>query len=84
MLAEVYVEEAKSALEQRNTERAESCLLRTNRPDVILAYYRETGMWEDALRIARDYVPDMLEICQVSGVKWEELKLGRCFYAPAE
>ena len=44
---------------------AESYLLRANRPDIILAFYRESAIWQEALRIARDYLPDELQKCQV-------------------
>jgi intraflagellar transport protein 172 len=44
---------------------AESYLLRANRPDIILAFYRESAMWEEALRISRDYLHDELQKCQV-------------------
>ena len=44
---------------------AESYLLRANRPDIILAFYHETALWQEALRIARVYLPDELQKCQV-------------------
>lgn len=38
----------------------------------MLKYYKETGMWQDALRIARDYLPDMLNQLQA---EYEEVQL---------
>ncbi|KAI1724366.1 intraflagellar transport protein osm-1 [Ditylenchus destructor] len=60
MLVDVYISQARAALEEKNLEKAESYLLRANRADIMLTYYREMGMWTEALRIAREYVPDML------------------------
>ncbi|VDO86663.1 unnamed protein product [Haemonchus placei] len=59
-LPDVFVAEARKALEEDDTARAESCLLRANRPDIILKYYQESGMWPDALRIAKEYLPHQL------------------------
>lgn len=60
-------------------EKAESYLLRANKADIIVKYYKETGMWQDALRIAKEYMPDMLPQLQVSfeGCLKLEPKLGR-------
>lgn len=65
MLVDVYISQARAALEEKNLEKAESYLLRANRADIMLTYYREMGMWTEALRIAREYVPDMLAQVQV-------------------
>nr|CDJ87483.1 intraflagellar transport protein 172 homolog [Haemonchus contortus] len=59
-LPDVFIAEARKALEEEDTARAESCLLRANRPDIILKYYQESGMWPDALRIAKEYLPHQL------------------------
>lgn len=60
MLIDVYISQARAALEQKDHQKAEGYLLRANRADIILKYYREVGMWPEALRIAKDYVPDAL------------------------
>lgn len=54
------------AIEQKDFTCAESCLLRANRPEIILRYYKESGMWQDAIRIARDYLPTELKQLEVS------------------
>ncbi|ETN84945.1 tetratricopeptide repeat protein, partial [Necator americanus] len=59
-LPDIYIAEARKALEEENNARAESCLLRANRPDIILKFYQENGMWSDALRIAKEYLPHQL------------------------
>ncbi|VDK73481.1 unnamed protein product [Litomosoides sigmodontis] len=60
VLSDVYIREARMAIERKDFTRAESCLLRANRPEIILRYYKESGMWQDAIRIARDYLPSEL------------------------
>lgn len=65
MLVDIYISQARAALEVRDHEKAESYLLRANKADIILKYYKEMGMWQDALRIAKEYMPDMLQQLQV-------------------
>ena len=36
---------------------AEAFLLRAQRVDITVKYYREAGMWSDALRVSREYLP---------------------------
>uniref|UniRef100_A0A1I7Y2L2 TPR_REGION domain-containing protein n=1 Tax=Steinernema glaseri TaxID=37863 RepID=A0A1I7Y2L2_9BILA len=59
-LPDVYIGQARVAIEQKDFQRAESYLLRANRSDIILRYYKELGMWPEAIRIARDYLPNSL------------------------
>ncbi|KAK0403869.1 hypothetical protein QR680_017169 [Steinernema hermaphroditum] len=59
-LPDVFIGQARVAIEQKDFSRAESYLLRANRSDIILRYYKELGMWPEAIRIARDYVPAQL------------------------
>uniref|UniRef100_A0A915PPW5 Intraflagellar transport protein 172 n=1 Tax=Setaria digitata TaxID=48799 RepID=A0A915PPW5_9BILA len=60
-LSDVYMRQARTAIDQKDFTCAESCLLRANRPEVILRYYKESGMWQDAIRIAKDYMPAELQ-----------------------
>lgn len=64
LLPEIFLQRARSALEQHNYVDAESYLLRANRPDIILSFYRESAQWLEAMRIAKDYLPDQLEQCR--------------------
>uniref|UniRef100_A0A915BZY3 Intraflagellar transport protein osm-1 n=1 Tax=Parascaris univalens TaxID=6257 RepID=A0A915BZY3_PARUN len=59
-LSDVFIGQARVAIEQKDFPRAESYLLRANRADIILRYYKEMAMWPDALRIAKDYIPAAL------------------------
>ncbi len=48
------------AVDAGELAKAESYLLRASRPDIILRYYKELGMWPEALRIASDYLPNLM------------------------
>ncbi|CAJ0935299.1 unnamed protein product, partial [Mesorhabditis belari] len=74
-LADVYTGEARKALEAGDHQRAESFLLRAGRPDIIMRYFKEQGMWVDALRIAKEYLPNQLAQLQEEFDK-EELRSG--------
>jgi intraflagellar transport protein 172 len=56
----VFIGQARVAVEQSDFVKAESYLLRANRPDIILRYYKEVGKWTDVLRIAKEFLPGML------------------------
>ncbi|KAM6180361.1 LOW QUALITY PROTEIN: intraflagellar transport protein 172 homolog [Erethizon dorsatum] len=60
-VAEVLIG-ARGALEK--DFKKERLLLRAQRPGVALNYYKEAGLWSDALRICKDYVPGQLEALQ--------------------
>ncbi|XP_074197923.1 intraflagellar transport protein 172 homolog isoform X2 [Camelus bactrianus] len=63
-VAEVLVGQARGALEEKDFQKAEGLLLRAQRPGLALNYYKEAGLWSDALRICKDYVPGQLEALQ--------------------
>ncbi|KAF6103703.1 intraflagellar transport 172 [Phyllostomus discolor] len=63
-VAEVLVGQARVALEEKDFQKAEGLLLRAQRPGLALNYYKEAGLWSDALRICKDYVPGQLEALQ--------------------
>uniref|UniRef100_A0A2K5EYN7 Intraflagellar transport protein 172 homolog n=1 Tax=Aotus nancymaae TaxID=37293 RepID=A0A2K5EYN7_AOTNA len=63
-VAEVLVGQARRALEEKDFQKAEGLLLRAQRPGLALSYYKEAGLWSDALRICKDYVPGQLEALQ--------------------
>ncbi|XP_062065144.1 intraflagellar transport protein 172 homolog [Lepus europaeus] len=63
-VAEVLVVQARGALEEKDFQKAEGLLLRAQRPDLALSYYKEAGLWSDALRICKDYMPGQLEALQ--------------------
>uniref|UniRef100_A0A914XX12 Cyclic nucleotide-binding domain-containing protein n=1 Tax=Panagrolaimus superbus TaxID=310955 RepID=A0A914XX12_9BILA len=51
-------------MENQEHGKVESYLLRANKADLIVKYYRDQEMWPDALRIAREFVPDALQTLQ--------------------
>lgn len=72
LLNDIYIGHARLALEMKDHEKAESYLLRANRADIILKYYKEYEMWQNVLQIARDYIPDSLNQLQA---EYEEVQL---------
>ncbi|XP_059516265.1 intraflagellar transport protein 172 homolog [Myotis daubentonii] len=63
-VADVLVGQARGALEEKDFQKAEGLLLRAQRPGLALNYYKEAGLWSDALRICKDYMPGQLEALQ--------------------
>lgn len=57
---EVLLSQAGEALESQNYQEYEALLIRAERPDLILQHYKEYEMWNEAIRIAREYVPTAL------------------------
>ena len=54
---EVLINQAAEALEGRNYQEYEGLLIRAERPDLILQHYKEFELWDEAVRIAREYFP---------------------------
>ncbi|XP_032208956.1 intraflagellar transport protein 172 homolog isoform X2 [Mustela erminea] len=63
-VAKALVGQARGALEEKDIQKAEGLLLRAQRPGLAFNYYKEAGLWSDALRICKDYVPGQLEALQ--------------------
>uniref|UniRef100_A0A8C9QX79 Intraflagellar transport protein 172 homolog n=1 Tax=Scleropages formosus TaxID=113540 RepID=A0A8C9QX79_SCLFO len=63
-MMEVLVGQAKFCVEQKDYQKAESLLLRAQRPELAIKYYREAEMWSDAMRICKEYVPNKLTVLQ--------------------
>lgn len=57
---EVLMSQAAEALETRNYPEYEALLIRAQRPELILQHYKEYEMWNEAIRIASEYVPAAL------------------------
>lgn len=64
LLPDVYTGQARRAIEEGDHIRAETFLLRANKPEIILRYFVETEMWPDALRIAQNYLPHQAALIQ--------------------
>ena len=63
-VADVLVGQAKLAFAQKNHPKAESLLLRAQRPELAVKFYRNNGLWPDALRVCREYLPHQLTALQ--------------------
>ncbi|XP_076806393.1 intraflagellar transport protein 172 homolog [Clavelina lepadiformis] len=61
---DVLIGQARVAFEQKEFQQAEAYLLRAQRPDLTVKYYKEAEMWTDALRIAREYMPSKFDALQ--------------------
>ena len=57
-VTDVFVGQARAAFEKKEFHKAEGYLLRAERPDLAVKYYKEGGMWDDALRIVKEYIPN--------------------------
>ncbi|CUT99105.1 intraflagellar transport protein 172 [Echinococcus multilocularis] len=58
---DVLLGQARIAFSERDLAQAEALLLRAQRPDMAVRAYRETGHWEDAIRVAQAYLPSKLQ-----------------------
>ncbi|XP_046728666.1 intraflagellar transport protein 172 homolog isoform X1 [Silurus meridionalis] len=63
-MADVLVDQAKCCIEQKDFQKAEAFLLRAQRPELAIKYYRDAEMWSDAMRICKEYIPNKLSILQ--------------------
>ncbi|KAE8605809.1 hypothetical protein XENTR_v10015326 [Xenopus tropicalis] len=64
-VGDVLEGQARFAFEQKEYQKAEAFLLRAHRPELAVRYYKEAGMWSDAIRICKEYVPARLEQLQL-------------------
>ncbi|XP_042189213.1 intraflagellar transport protein 172 homolog [Callorhinchus milii] len=63
-VADVLVGQARFSFEQKEYQKAEAFLLRAQKPELAVKYYKEAGMWSEAIRICKEYVPSKLEQLQ--------------------
>ncbi|XP_061559670.1 LOW QUALITY PROTEIN: intraflagellar transport protein 172 homolog [Phycodurus eques] len=61
---EVLVGHAKFCFEQKDYQKAEALLLRAERSDLAVKYYKDADMWSDAMRICKEYLPNKLSFLQ--------------------
>jgi intraflagellar transport protein 172 len=64
-VADVLVGQAKVAFEASDFTKFESLLLRAQRPELAVKQYRDSGMWPEALRLCKEYLPHKLRSLQV-------------------
>ncbi|BFY99323.1 hypothetical protein BsWGS_02362 [Bradybaena similaris] len=63
-VADVLVGQARFAFEEKDFTKAESYLLRAQRPELAIKFYKDSGMWPDALRVCKEYLPHKLQLLQ--------------------
>uniref|UniRef100_A0A668A2T2 Intraflagellar transport protein 172 homolog n=1 Tax=Myripristis murdjan TaxID=586833 RepID=A0A668A2T2_9TELE len=63
-VCDVLVGQAKFCFEQKDFQKAEAFLLRAQRPELAVKYYKDVEMWSDAMRICKEYIPNKLSILQ--------------------
>ncbi|KAJ3125766.1 hypothetical protein HK098_008226 [Nowakowskiella sp. JEL0407] len=57
---DVLISEAKSAFNKKDFSKAEALLLRAQRPEIAIRFYKEAGMWKDVLRFTKEYLPSKM------------------------
>lgn len=57
---DVLFNQAADALDSRNFTEYEALLIRADRTDIIIQRYKELEMWDDAIRIAKEYSPSSI------------------------
>lgn len=55
---DVLIGQARVAFEQKEYAKAESLLLRAQRPELAIKFYRDSKMWKEAMRFAQEYLPN--------------------------
>ncbi|XP_040920859.1 intraflagellar transport protein 172 homolog [Toxotes jaculatrix] len=63
-VSEVLAGQAKFCFEQKDFQKAEAFLLRAQRPELAVKYYKDADMWSDAMRICKEYLPNKLSMLQ--------------------
>lgn len=63
-VSEVLVGQAKFCFEQKDFQKSEAFLLRAQRPELAVKYYKDADMWSDAMRICKEYLPNKLSMLQ--------------------
>ncbi|KAM4521459.1 intraflagellar transport protein 172 homolog isoform 2-T2 [Odontesthes bonariensis] len=63
-VSEVLVDQAKFCFEQKDFQKSEAFLLRAQRPELAVQFYKDADMWSDAMRICKEYLPNKLSMLQ--------------------
>lgn len=58
---DVLVGQAKIALTNKENARGEALILRAQRPDLAIKFYKELNEWNEAIRFAKEYMPNKLQ-----------------------
>lgn len=63
-IVEVLISQAAHCFEEKDYQRVEALLLRAQRPDLTVKYYKDARMWSDAMRVCKEYLPNKLSKLQ--------------------
>ncbi|KAK9531238.1 hypothetical protein VZT92_010676 [Zoarces viviparus] len=63
-VSEILVGQAKFCFEQKDFQKAEAFLLRAQRPELAVKYYKGADLWSDAMRVCKEYLPNKLSMLQ--------------------
>uniref|UniRef100_A0A3B3Z6D5 Intraflagellar transport protein 172 homolog n=1 Tax=Poecilia mexicana TaxID=48701 RepID=A0A3B3Z6D5_9TELE len=63
-VSEVLVGQARFCFEEKDFLKAEAFLLRAQRPELAVKFYKDADMWSDAFRICKEYLPSKLSVLQ--------------------
>uniref|UniRef100_H3CIP1 Intraflagellar transport protein 172 homolog n=2 Tax=Tetraodon nigroviridis TaxID=99883 RepID=H3CIP1_TETNG len=63
-VCDVLVEQAKFCFKRNELQKSEALLLRAQRPELAVQFYKEAGMWSDAIRICKEYLANKLSALQ--------------------
>ena len=63
-VSDVLVGQAKVAFESKDYSKFESLLLRAQRPELAVKQYKDNGLWPEALRVCKEYLPNRLAALQ--------------------
>lgn len=66
---EVLINQAAAAFESRNYQEYEVLMIRAGRTDMLLQHFKDREMWDDALRIAKEYIPSAISEIQQMQLK---------------
>ncbi|KAI9137410.1 hypothetical protein BKA69DRAFT_1032603 [Paraphysoderma sedebokerense] len=63
-VVDVLIGQAKVAFNAKDFSKAESLILRAQRPDFGIRFYKECSMWKEAIKFAKEYIPAKLSEIQ--------------------
>jgi intraflagellar transport protein 172 len=60
-IMEIWEDKARKRLEAKDFTAAEECFIAAKKPEEAVKAYKQANMWEDAMRVAREQIPRMLQ-----------------------
>ena len=74
--ADVLVAQGRMWLDRKDFQQAEAMFLRAKKPDLAIKMYKESGNWNEVLRIAKDHVPNQLNQLNMEYSIWRRQNSG--------